>query len=179
MRRLAVILTTSLDGFIADPQGGVDWLGEPPEAAPEDYRALMDSVDCLVMGSATYQVSLKLEGGVDVFAGKEVYVFTARGDLPEHPGVAFVDADAVEFTSRLKESEGGTVWLFGGGRLATALSDAELVDDYYIAVQPILLGDGIPLWVVPHARTDLELTSVSAWPGGIAALRYSGRSRSS
>jgi len=68
---------------------------------------------------------------------------------------------------------GGAIWLFGGGKLAAVMSDAGLVDDYYIAVQPVLLGDGIPLWTTPHGRTELELTSACAWPGGIAALRYS------
>jgi dihydrofolate reductase len=173
MRPLALVLTVSLDGFIAEPDGRVDWLGTPPQDVSEEYRELMDSIDCLVMGSATYLVSLELEGGTDVFAGHEVIVFTSRDDLPPYSGVTFVAEDAADFTARLKQSTGGAIWLFGGGRLATALSDAGLVDDYYIAVQPVLLGDGIPLWVSPHGRTRLELTSVSAWPDGIAVLRYS------
>lgn len=175
MRPLVLLLTASVDGFIADTDGGVDWLGTPPEETPPEYRALMDSIDCLVMGSATYLVSLQLEGGTDLFADHDVFVFTSRQDLPRSPGVTFVSEDAAEFTAQLKRLTGGSIWLFGGGRLATNLSDAGLVDDYFIAVQPVLLGDGIPLWVSPHGRTDLELVSARPWPGGIAELRYSRR----
>lgn len=172
MRDLALILTTSLDGFIAEPDGGIQWLVEPPEEVPSDYLDLLDSIDCLVMGSATYLVSLALEGGTDVFENRVVYVFTSRTDLPVHSAVTFVSGSAEEFVTELKSREGGTIWLFGGGRLATSLSDAGLVDDYLIAMQPILLGDGIPLWVAPHGRTGLELINARRWAGGIAELRY-------
>jgi dihydrofolate reductase len=173
-RPLVLLLTASLDGLIAEKDGGVAWLAPPPESTdvPEDYLILMASIDCLVMGSATYLVSLQLEGGTDVFEGREVYVFTSRTDLPARPGVTFVHEDAVAFTAALKRREGGAIWLFGGGKLATALSDAGLVDEYVVVVQPVLLGDGIPLWVTPHTRTDLELVHTRQWPGGLVELRY-------
>jgi len=172
MRDVALILTASLDGFIAETDGGIDWLVEPPDEVPADYLDLLDSIDCLVMGSATYLVSLELEGGTDVFEDREVYVFTSRTDLPPHPAVTFVSDSAEKFVADLKAREGGTIWLFGGGKLATSLSDAGLVDDYLVVVQPILLGDGIPLWRTPHGRTELELVNARAWLGGIAELRY-------
>jgi len=172
MRSVALILTTSLDGFIAEPDGGVDWLVSPPDDVPADYLDLLESIDCLVMGSATYRVSLALQGGTDVFEGRDVFVFTARDDLPAHPGVTFVHNPAEQFVAELKERSGGTIWLFGGGRLATALSDAGLVDDYLIVVQPVLLGDGIPLWLTPHGRIELRLVTARAWAGGIAELRF-------
>ncbi len=172
-RPLILILTTSLDGYIADRDGGVDWLVEPPEDVPADYLALMHSIDCLIMGAETYLTSLRLPGGTEILSGKEVYVFTSRPGLPSFEGVEFVADDAAAFTASLKSGEGGAIWLFGGGRLATALSDAGLVDEYLIAVQPVLLGDGIPLWVRPHGRTDLVLLNAQMWPGGIAELRYS------
>lgn len=176
MRRVALILTASLDGFIAEKDGGIDWLVEPPDEAPADYLDLLDSIDCLIMGSATYLVSLELEGGTEVFEGNDVYVFTSRSDLPAHEGVTFVSGSAEKFVEELRQRDGGTIWLFGGGRLATSLSDAGLVDEYLIVVQPILLGDGIPLWVSPHGSTDLELIHARSWMGGIAELRYRRRS---
>ncbi|TLM89306.1 MAG: hypothetical protein FDZ75_06530 [Actinobacteria bacterium] len=101
-----------------------------------------------------------------------MYVFTSQNDLEPYPGVTHVHEDAQRFTARLKQEAGGAIWLFGGGRLATALSDAGLVDEYLIAVQPVLLGEGIPLWVAPHARTDLELVRARTWEHGIVELRY-------
>lgn len=172
MRPVVLIITASLDGFIAETDGGVEWLVDPPEQVPPDYLELLDSIDCLVMGSATYLVSMSLKGGTDVFEGREVYVFTSRTDLPKHAAVTFVHVAPVPFVLALSATDGGSIWLFGGGRLATALSDAGLVTEYVIAVQPILLGTGIPLWVSPHERTQLELVSARPWAGGIAELRY-------
>jgi dihydrofolate reductase len=172
MRPLILLVTASLDGFIADKNGGVDWLVPPRDDVPADYQQLLDSVDCLVMGRVTYEVSLELEGGTAVFSDREVFVFTSRGDLPARPGVRFVGDDAGEFVRELRQSDGGAIWLFGGGRLATALSDAGLVDEYFVVVQPVLLGDGIPLWVSPHGRTALELVNARVWPGSMAELRY-------
>lgn len=171
-RPLILVLTTSLDGFIADPDGGVAWLTEPPDEPPADYLRLMESIDTLVMGSATYLTSLELAGGTEVFDGKRVIVFTSQVDLPRRPQVEFISEDAAAFTADLKKGPGGAIWLFGGGRLCTALSDAALVDEYLIVVQPVLLGAGIPLWTIPHARTELELVCARSWPGGLAELRY-------
>ncbi|MHB0980573.1 MAG: dihydrofolate reductase family protein [Thermoleophilia bacterium] len=74
--------------------------------------------------------------------------------------------------ARLKEQAGGAIWLFGGGRPATALTAAGLVDDYLIAVQPILLGDGIPLWRGGQGPRNLEVVHARAWPDGVVELRY-------
>lgn len=178
MRSLALVLTTSLDGYIADENGGVDWLAPPLDELPVDYAALMDSIDCLLMGRETYLTSLTLPGGTDMFAGKNVIVFTSHRHLPPWPGVTFVHEPAEQFTRTLKERAGGSIWLFGGGQLATALSDARLVDEYVIVVQPMLLGAGIPLWSSPHARTELELLRAREWPGGLAELHYRPRTRS-
>ena len=172
MREVLLNITTSLDGFIADRDGGIDWLTPPPDEVPADYLELMASVDTLVMGRATYETSLALEGGLAEFEGKQVYVFTSRDGLPQVPGVSFVHERPEAFVERLKAEEGGTIWLFGGGQLATALSDAGLVDDYLIVIQPVLLGDWIPLWRTPHRRTLLGQSTVRAWADGLVELRY-------
>jgi len=172
MRHVLLNLTASLDGFIADTSDGVDWLAEMPAEIPEDYLRLIDTVDTLIMGRKTYEISLALPGGTEVFEGQRVIVFTSARDLEPRAGVEFVHEDPVAFTAALRESEGGTIWLFGGGQLATALSDAGLVDEYLIAVQPVLLGDGVPLWRSPHGRTQLELVHANEWRGGVVELRY-------
>lgn len=172
MRPILLNLTASLDGFIADPEGGIDWLLPPPANIPADYLDLMGTVDALVMGRATYETSLGLSGGTDVFTGKSVYVITSRTDLEPREGVEFVHDDAEEFVGRLKESEGDTIWLFGGGRLATSLSAAGLVDEYLIAVQPVLLGVGIPLWRGVGPAQMLRLVHAREWSDGLVELRY-------
>jgi len=175
MRRLLLNLTTSLDGFIADSDEGIEWIQPSPDQTaeyPPDYLELMESVDALVMGRATYELSLRIPGGTEVFAGKAAYVITSRSDLEPRAGVEFVDRDPASFVRDLKQTTGGTIWLFGGGRLATALSAAGLIDDYLIVLQPVLLGDGIRLWQDGSTRQGLELTHTREWPGGLVELRY-------
>lgn len=176
MRRLLLNLTTSLDGFIADRDEGIDWIQAPPDDRaveyPGDYLELMASVDTLVMGRATYELSLRIPGGTHVFADKAVFVVTSRADLEPRDGVESVGSDPASFVRDLKEQAGGTIWLFGGGRLATALCSAGLIDDYLIVVQPVLLGDGIRLWQGGPAPRDLELVHTREWPGGLVELRY-------
>jgi dihydrofolate reductase len=172
MRRVLLNLTTSLDGFVAASDGGIDWILPPPADVPSEYLALMESVDTLVMGRATYELSLELEGGTTVFADKSVYVFTSRDDLTPIDGVQVVREPAESFVSGLKAQEGDTIWLFGGGKLATSLAAAGLVDDYLIAVQPILLGEGIPLWQGGQGPRRLELVHAREWPDGLVELLY-------
>ncbi len=172
MRSVLLNVTTSLDGFIAALDGGIDWILPPPTDIPEDYLALIDTVDAFVMGRVTYEVSLTLPGGMDLFVGKRVYVITSCTDLEPRDGVDFVHRDPVAFVASLKRQPGGTIWLFGGGQLATALSGAGLVDDYLIAIQPVLLGEGIALWQGGHKPQSLESVYTRQWSGGMVELRY-------
>lgn len=172
MRPLLLNLTTSLDGFIADADGGIDWILPPTEDVPVEYLDLVATVDAFVMGRITYEVSLALPGGMDLFRDKRVYVFTSREDVQPHEGVEFIHEDPVAFVTALKQQPGGTIWLFGGGQLATALSSAGLVDDYLIAIQPVLLGSGIALWQGGGEQIRLEPVSARTWPDGIVELRY-------
>jgi len=175
VRQLLLNLTASLDGFIAEHDGGIDWIQPPPEdvdGVPVDYLALMESIDTLVMGRATYELSRSLDGGMDVFEGRRAVVFTSRRDLTAREGVEFVHADAATFVDRLKREAGGAIWLFGGGELATALAAAGLIDDYLIVVQPVLLGTGIRLWQPGLQAIRLVLVHAREWPGGLVELRY-------
>jgi dihydrofolate reductase len=174
VRELLLNLTTSLDGFIADADGGIDWIEPFPEneEVPPGYLELIASVDTLVMGRATYELALGLAGGTDLFEGRRVVVFTSRTDLTPREGVEFVHTDAVTCVEQLKRVAGGTIWLYGGGQLATALAAAGLIDDYLIVVQPVLLGDGIRLWQSGLPAIRLELAGSREWPGGLVELRY-------
>ena len=171
MRPLILLLTASLDGFIADREGGST--GSPPCRRTGDYLALMDSIDMPGDGQRDVPREPRARGRSRGVRRRDTYVFTSRDDLPPYPGVTFVHDDAVDFTAALKQRAGGAIWLFGGGKLATSLSDAGLVDDYFVALQPILLGDGVPLWVTPHGDAHLISSVVARRPGqcGIATSR--------
>lgn len=169
-REIVLYITASLDGFIADANGGVDWL-EGAEGEDYGFGSLMDSVDTVLQGSHTYLETINLTES-DPYAGKTNYVFTSRDDLPVFGAPVFVHEEAVAFVRNLKRQDGGRIWLVGGGELATALVGAGLVDEIDLFVQPVLLGDGIPLWRPPIEPTRLELREAKQWPGDLVQLRY-------
>lgn len=173
-RDVVLYITASIDGFIADNDGGVDWLVDPDE---EDFGFLgfMESIDTVLQGSHTYLTTLDLVDE-DPYGGTTDYVFTSRDDLPVLGDPVFVKDDPVPFVRKLKEEPGKRIWLIGGGELATTLMEAGLIDEIDLYVQPVLLGDGIPLWRPPMTTRLLELVETKSWPSGIAQLRYRVRS---
>ena len=169
-REVVLYITASLDGLIADASGGVDWLAG---AEGEDYgfAALMDSVDTVLQGSHTYLSTLELVD-YDPYENKTNYVFTSRDDLPVFGSPVFVAKDPVAFVSALKRQPGGRIWCVGGGVLASALVSAGLVDEIDLFIQPIVLGDGVPLWVPPMTTCSLSLVEARSWPGDLVQVRY-------
>jgi dihydrofolate reductase len=167
-RRLRYHVAVSLDGFIADADGGYDWIVHDSAI---DFRALHAQFDTAIMGRKTYDL-VKSMGGDGAIKGMEVYVFSRTLAPSTRPGVRIVDEDAATFVSKLKAQPGGDIWLFGGGELFRALHDAGLVDTVEVAVMPVLIGSGIPLMPAgTHAK--LVLGDHQVLPAsGIIALSY-------
>lgn len=172
MRRVILYITASLDGFIAEPGGGMAWLDEASGADTDfGYAEFYASIDTMLMGGATYEFVL---GAADPFphADRELFVFTGR-DLPvAAESVSLVRDDAATFVRGLKAREGGPIWLVGGGRLNASLLDAGLIDEMRLFVQPVVLGGGVPLFSAPNCGAKLALERVVEWPLGVVELRY-------
>lgn len=171
MRPLVLYITASLDGYIAGEDGGVDWLAGD-SSTDYGYAEFLSGVDALVMGSSTFQTGLALPGGTDAFEGRAVFVYTSGDDLPPHEGVTFVRQPAPPHVAELKRQLGAAIWLVGGGRFATNMLAAGLVDEIRLFVQPVVLGGGVPLWRRLGMPVELELLRALEWPGGLAELRY-------
>jgi dihydrofolate reductase len=169
MRKLRYNVAMSLDGFIADPNGGYDWIIMDDSI---DFEELFREFDTFVMGRKTFDVSMQTEFS-PMLADKEVIVFSRTTKTGPHPGVRFVDADPVGVVRELKWKDGKDIWLFGGGVMFRTLVDAGLVDTVEVAVMPVLLSEGVP--VLPPGRriTGMKLESCDTLPkSGIVMLRY-------
>ncbi len=172
-RRMVIVhIATSADGYIARPNGDLEWLTSRP--APEGFygmSAFMKSIDTKVLGRKTYEVSLRLGAKFDS-KGRTV-VFSRHpppADIPS--GVEFANGPIAPFIRRLREHPGKDIWLMGGGDLIASFLDEEAVDRFVISVVPVFIGDGIPLIARRHRHVPLELESSERFADGVVQLHY-------
>lgn len=173
MRKIIYYVATSADGYIARPDGGVEWLDRPRPKGGYGMSAFFKSIDTVLMGRETYEVSRRF--GQEGHPGKKNYVFTRKRLRTRTPNVEFVRAPVADFARRLRAEEGKDVWLLGGAALAASFLDEGQLDELVIHVVPVLIGEGIPL-VRPRRRaTSLSLISTHAYADGVVRLHYSAR----
>jgi dihydrofolate reductase len=171
-RQLRYQVAMSLDGFIADPNGGYDWIMPDPAI---DFAALYAEFDVAVMGRKTYEV-MTAQGGDGAIKGIDVVVFSRTLPAKTYPGVRITSEDPRDVVAALKAQAGRDIWLFGGGALFRSLLDAGLVDTVEVAVMPVLLGTGVPLLPPGEAATSLVLADQKVLgKSGIVMLAYSVR----
>lgn len=161
-------MAISLDGMIADAEGGVGWLNRWDDV---DYgtAAFMSQVDTLIMGRATYDQVL----GFDIdwpYAGKRTCVLTSR---PLGGGPAGVEAtsDLAGLIAELRE-DGAQVWIVGGAAAVGACMALGAVDTVELFLMPVLLGEGIPLFTGDGPELPLALRETRSWPNGVVGLTY-------
>jgi len=168
MGKIICNLATSLDGFIADERGGVDWLND---FQAEDYGMIDFFEQCAtaIMGSKTYEQALSFNSW---FGKMEGVVFTSR-KLPlfKNETINFVSGDPVPVVEKLSRSERDS-WLVGGGELIASFIDLHLLDELIITVVPRLLGKGLALCPSIKEVSKLQLLDSKAHTDGILQLRY-------
>ena len=169
--KTSMYVAASMDGFIARPDGSIDWLGSAEEAADDyDYREFYASVDALVMGGKTYRQVAAFPDWP--YQGKPVWVYS-RGALdPEIPGVRRADVGPAELIQRLRREGRAHLWVLGGGDIHAMFLREELVDEIRLFVMPLALGVGVPLFAPPVPERRWRLAGVRQWPHGVAGLRY-------
>ena len=153
MRETVLYIASSLDGFIADLDGNIDWL-LAQDASQSSYSQFLNNVDTIVMGMSTYkQLITKLSPTIWPYADKEVFVASRHYQIADEH-VTFVQ-DPVNLLRKLKESKGKTIWIVGGGKLIASLFDADLIDTLILTTVPVSIGKGIPLF--PDKRLTFNL----------------------
>src|SRR5437762_1384252 len=172
MPEIVYYVASSLDGYIATPDGGVDWLTQF-HTAGEDHGAgeLQASVDALLLGSHTYEFALRL--GQWPSPDKPSWVFTHRDLRVLHPSITLTSQTPAEVVGLLGSRGVRRAWLMGGGQLAASFHSAGLISRYIISIFPVLLGSGIPLFT-PHSSGEDSLRLIEAKPfaSGIVQLAY-------
>lgn len=172
-RKIIVNLATSADGYIARPDGDIEWLTR--RVAPKGFYGLSEferSIDTKLLGRKTYDISLQL--GAKFESKTRYYVFSRRPPPSTLPiGVEFVTEPISIFAKRLREREGKNIWMMGGGEIIAAFLDAGEINEFIITVVPTFIGEGIPFMTNRHRNVPLDLCSVQQFPDGVVQLHYS------
>jgi len=163
MRKVILYIAMSLDGYIADSDGNIDWLGgEDPEYKGDyGYQQFIDGVDTVIMGYNTYhQVTTELAPNAWPYAGMATYVMT-RKQLADQPDITFTAESVADLLKRLKLDNGKNIWICGGANLVNQVMSAELIDEYHLSIMPIMLGGGIRLFDASHPQQALKLVQTA------------------
>jgi len=176
-RKIVVYIATSADGYIARPDGDVEWLNRRPHTIDYGMREFYATIDTILFGRKTYDWSMqyfkkigKTKGLFDTKVAN--YVFSRKPPKRVAPGVKFVSEPVKVFAQRLRAMQGKQVWMMGGGELIASFLDVGEIDEFDIHVIPVFIGDGIPLVAPRHRDIPLRLRSTRKYPDGVVRLRY-------
>lgn len=175
-RRIVTHIATSADGFIARPDGNVDWLHEH---ARGEYgtKAFYRTMDTILWGRKTYDWLIayyRKQGKTPKLFDTKVknYVFSRRPPKRVLPGAVFVTGRVRPFAQRLRAEPGKHIWMMGGAGLIASFLDAGEIDELDVHVIPVLIGKGIPLVAPRHREIPLRLLACRKFPDGVVRLRY-------
>jgi dihydrofolate reductase len=176
-RKIIVSVATSADGYIARPDGDVEWLNRRPRKIDYGMGAFYRTVDTILMGRKTYDWALayyrKIGRKTGMFDTKVAnYVFTRKPPRRAPPGVEFVSEPVKPFARRLRTTTGKNIWMMGGGGLIASFLDAGEIDEFDISVIPVFIGEGIPLVAPRHRDVPLRLLASRKYPDGVVGLHY-------
>ncbi|MBS0652144.1 MAG: dihydrofolate reductase [Verrucomicrobia bacterium] len=167
--KVSIYIASSIDGFIARKNGGLDWL-DRLHIPDEDfgYREFFDSIDALVMGRKTYETVCGF--GKWPYENKRVIVLSDTlkkvGDEAE-----LFTGKLSDLLAKLHHEKIAHIWIDGGVTVSRFLQEG-LVDRFIVSIAPIVLGSGIPLFHDMDRENGCRLESVKSYPNGLVQLCY-------
>jgi len=170
MRKVVLGLGISLDGYIARLDDSVDFLFMPKDYSMASFFA---TVDTAIMGRKTYDAALKM-GGSGSFAGSSMtsYVMSISQPPGARAGVIFTKQSPAALIAQIRKRPGKDILLMGGGELARAFLKADLVDELYLGMVPVLLGEGLPLFPSGFPQRNFAIVENKTFSKGLIALKF-------
>lgn len=185
MRKIVLSLHTTLDGFVAGPNGEMDWI-KVDEEMFDLVGKFTDEADIALYGRVTYQMmdSYWPNAGRQPNATKHdiehsqwynkvdkiVLSKTMQGkDLNK---TTFIAGDILNEVNRLKQQKGKNILIFGSPTAAHLLMAHNLIDDYWLFINPVLIGQGIPLFANIKDKVNLKHLTTKVFPCGVTGLNY-------
>lgn len=183
---VTIHMVASLDGFIARSDGRVDWLEVSDEFEDGDtldaefVQAFLQSIDCYVMGSRTYETALEFEAkGLGwAYGDKPTFVVTRRVLPKTRDTVEFYSGDLARLVDERLKPSFRSIWFVGGGALCGECLRLGLANEVRYSIVPVLIGEGIPFFTALGRDVALHLVETKAYASGMVALRYQVRTSS-
>ena len=185
MRKLVLFVHVSLDGFVAGPNGEMNWIHADDEIF-EYAGKRIEKTDAALYGRVTYQM-------MEDYWPKAADKPNASNHDIEHSGwynrvekiilsktlqsldkanTKVIGTDLQTEISKIKQSKGSEILIFGSPSAAHALMEHDLIDDYWLFVNPVLIGKGISLFKNIGSKQKLKMTGYKAFSSGVICLQY-------
>ena len=170
MRKIVYGVGTSLDGYIARLDGSVDFLHL--KRSNYSMAPFFKTIDLGLMGRKTYEAGVRMNGGKFESYGLRCFIFSRSLPEGERDGATFVRDEPRRLMEELRKEKGKNIWLLGGGDLAQKFLKDDLVDELYLGIVPVLIGEGIPSFAAGFPQREFRLTENMTYSGGLIAVKY-------
>ena len=176
MKKIKLFIAMSLDGYIADCNGGVGWLSGhgSDEENMDSYSAFVEDIDTIIMGYNTYnQIVTELSPTKWIYDNFTTYVITSKNKTSTDK-IKFCNQSPKQLLNILREKGGKDIWICGGANIVQQLVKEDLIDEYYVTVIPTILGCGIRLFDYVNHEIQLKLVKTQSY-NGMVDLVYTKR----
>lgn len=172
MRKIKLYIAASIDGYIAESDGDLDWLMKYPVNAETNYGYddFFKSIDTVIMGGRTYRDILNMDFTWP-YKDKKTYVLT-RNPQKSKDDIHFISDNIIEFVSELRNEGRKDIWLVGGGEIISLFLSHELIDEMIITTIPVILGDGIALFPKISKTSKWETIDFQKYSNDVTQIHY-------
>lgn len=168
-RRIKLFIAMSLDGYIADEQGSIEWLEQVEGEGDNGYSEFIQQIDTIVMGRQTYEV---IQGFDMPFPYQDQQCFVcSRSVQPADEHVTHIHEELSSWVAQQLEQSGQHIWLMGGGQLIHEFLQHRWIDEMIITIAPVMLGSGIPLFPAGYPTSSWRLQATRSY-GQLVTLHY-------
>ncbi len=172
-RKLVLYISMSLDGFLATKDDDLSWLSVvEKEGEDYGYTDFNATVDTYIVGRKTYETVLQLTNGSFPPAQQHRCYVITRQERESENGVTFYHGDIEKLIMKLKRETGKHIYCDGGGQIVKLLMEKDLIDEYRIAIIPIILGDGKRLFIGETPMSHLKALPCKQYDTGLIHLHY-------
>ena len=179
MRKLKLQVQMTVDGYIAGPNGEMDWMAWDWDDALKNYvTAITAPVDCIILGRKLAQgfiphwAANPEREGADKMNNTAKVVFTKTLDKSEWPNTVLAKGNLVDEITQLKKQPANDIIVYGGANFVSALIKEGLIDEYHLFINPTAIGNGMTIFKEIDGKLNLVLVKSTSFACGIVVLHY-------